>query len=84
MHSLILLQTLAIDANDNLYVTDILNFRIRKITPDGTVTTIAGSTKGFTDGIGSSAQFTSPQDVVVADSNTLLVADGYAVRVLLI
>jgi hypothetical protein len=71
---------ITIDANGNLYLTDLLNFRIRKITPDGTVTTLAGSTKGFTDGIGSNAQFTSPQDVVVADSNTLLVADGYAIR----
>ncbi|MDB5126683.1 hypothetical protein [Mucilaginibacter sp.] len=71
---------IAVDADDNLYVTDILNFRIRKITPDGTVTTIAGSTKGFTDGVGSSAQFTSLEDVIVANSNTLLVADGYAVR----
>ncbi|MDB5126561.1 MAG: hypothetical protein JWQ85_793, partial [Mucilaginibacter sp.] len=71
---------IAVDADGNLYVTDILNFRIRKITPDGTVTTIAGSTKGFTDGIGSSAQFTSLGDVIVANSNTLLVADGYAVR----
>ncbi|MCQ6959213.1 hypothetical protein [Mucilaginibacter aquariorum] len=71
---------IAIDDDGNLYVTDFYNFRIRKITPDGTVSTIAGSTKGFADGIGSNAKFTSLQDIAVADSNTLVVADGFAVR----
>lgn len=71
---------ITIDANNNLYVTDLLNFRIRKITPNGTVTTLAGSTQGFTDGIGSSAQFKLLQDVVIADTETLLVADASAIR----
>lgn len=71
---------IAVDSNNNLYVTDVLNFRIRKITPGGIVTTLAGSTQGFTDGVGSIAQFKSLQDVIVADSKTLLVADAYSLR----
>ena len=72
---------IAIDSLGNLYVGDSHNFRIRKITPDGTVTTIAGSsTSGFNDGAGAAAQFRALYDVIVADNNTLLVADDYRIR----
>src|SRR5579871_4374964 len=40
---------LATDAQDNLYVADALNFRIRRITPSGRITTVVGTgTTGFT------------------------------------
>jgi hypothetical protein len=51
---------ITIDGNGNLYVTETFNNRIRKITAAGVVTTIAGNTSGFADGIGTAALFDAP------------------------
>lgn len=67
---------MVIDANDNIYVADALNHRIRKITPAGVVSTIAGSGKaGSSDGIGSSAEFRTPNDVALDSKGNLYVTD---------
>ena len=52
---------IAVGADGSLYVADLANHRIRKITPAGEVTTLAGSTRGFADGMGRNAQFYFPQ-----------------------
>ncbi len=65
----------AVDANDNVYVADRYNQRIRKITPQGAVSTIAGSTAGFADGNGANARFNYPNDLIVDASGNIFVAD---------
>jgi sugar lactone lactonase YvrE len=67
---------ITVDASGNLYVTETFNHRIRKITAGGVVTTIAGNTAGFADGIGSSALFDAPI-AVTGDlpNNTVYIAD---------
>ncbi|HEY4284168.1 MAG TPA: hypothetical protein VGM62_13975, partial [Chthoniobacterales bacterium] len=72
-------QDLAVDSGGNVYVADTGNELIRKITPGGTVTTLAGMS-GFTgsnNGTGTSAQFNEPGGVTVDISANIYVADSY-------
>jgi len=67
----------AVDANGNVYVADTGNDTIRRITPTGVVTTLAGSplNNGTNDGIGSAASFASPGGVAVDSAGNVYVAD---------
>jgi len=69
----------AVDASGNVYVADFSNHTIRKITPVGDVSTLAGlaGISGSADGVGSNARFNGPTGVAVDSSNNVFVADTY-------
>jgi sugar lactone lactonase YvrE len=68
----------AVDGATNVYVADAVNDAIRKITPAGVVTTVAGNgTSGTNDGTGSAARFDTPEYVVVDSAGNLYVADTF-------
>lgn len=68
----------ALDAGGNIYVADSENYTVRKIAPNGTVSTLAGSPgqRGSVDGPGSQARFYSPQNIASDAAGNLYVADG--------
>ncbi|MCZ2357561.1 MAG: OmpA family protein [Bacteroidia bacterium] len=66
-----------IDQAGNVYVIETGNHAIRKITPAGMVSTLAGNgTSGFQDGIGKSASFNSPIAICIDKSQKLYVIDS--------
>jgi sugar lactone lactonase YvrE len=77
---------IAVDGAGNLFVADTGNHTIRKITPAGVVTFVAGGSDpslfGGETGIGSQARFDNPSGLVFGPSGALFVADpgNFAVR----
>lgn len=66
---------IAIDADDNLYIAD--GTRIRKITPDAVVTTIAGTAiSGYQDGDRSIATFVNVENIAIDNNGTIYVTDN--------
>ncbi len=67
---------LTVDASGNVYVADHLNHLIRKITPAGVVTTLAGSgSVGSANGTGAAASFNLPVGISLDAANNVYVAD---------
>jgi serine/threonine-protein kinase len=78
---------IAIDANNNLYVTDYPTNKIRKITAAGVVTTIAGTgAAGSADGAGHTATFNGPTGITVDGGGNIYVSDAgnYKIRKIVI
>lgn len=68
---------IAIDKNDNIYVAEVGNHTIRKITPTGVVTTLAGNGfSGQADGVGTAAQFSGPQYLTTDAAGNVYVSDS--------
>jgi streptogramin lyase len=67
------MRDLVIDADGNLYLSDL--DRIRKITPQGVVSTIAGSDAGFAEGDGKDAKFNYPNGMSINSRGDIFIAD---------
>lgn len=78
---------MSIDSAGNLYLADAYNHRIRKITPAGVVTTVAGSgptgvsNGGFLDGAVDVARLNTPTEVFIDQEGELFIADTYNNRI---
>ncbi len=73
----------AVDTAGNLYVSDTGNHKIRKITPAGVVSTLAGAgVLGFADGTGENARFREPSGIAADATGNVYVADwgNHAIR----
>ncbi len=73
---------IGINQNDELYIVDNENSSIRKVTPAGMVTTFAGDgTRGFQNGVGTSAQFYEPYGIAMDKSGNFYVGDTFNNRI---
>ncbi len=76
-------QGVAVDGSGNVYVGDTYNYAVRKISPTGTVSTLAGSLTGVAgqaDGLGSAAEFSIPWGMTLDSTDNLYVADNGRIR----
>jgi sugar lactone lactonase YvrE len=64
------------DSMGNLYVLDFNGNRVRRVTPDGIVTTIVGGTRGFVDGTAAKVAFRDPRFMLMVDDKTIIIVDS--------
>lgn len=68
-----LIEDMVMDQKGNIFLTD--DNRIRRISAEGHVTTVAGSTAGYNDGDANSAKFNSPQGLGIDKNGNIYVVD---------
>jgi len=74
-------ESVVIDNEDNLFISDCYNNRIRKLSKQGMVSTIAGSSRGYEDGVGTNAKFSRPTQIELDSNNNILIADAFNHRI---
>ncbi len=77
-------KALVFDARGNLYIADFASARVRKVSPDGTITTVAGNgVNGFSGdgGLATSAELSSPAGLAVDSAGNLYITDGPNARI---
>jgi uncharacterized protein (TIGR03437 family) len=68
--------SVAVDAHGNVYISDTENERIRVVTPNGIINTVAGTgTAGFKDGPALQAEFSSPYGIALDASGSVYIVD---------
>jgi hypothetical protein len=68
---------LAADAAGNVYIADRFNHAIRRLSPDGQVSTLAGNgSAGYEEGLGKKASFNEPMGIVLGPDQALYVSDS--------
>lgn len=73
---------LAVDGAGSVYLLDGSNYRLRKITPGGVVSTLAGSgAAAFADGAGTAASFYTPTGIALGAAGNLYIADRDTERI---
>src|SRR5688572_29495695 len=66
----------AVGADGTVFVADgIGSHRVRVLTADGRVATLAGGKRGFRDGVGADARFDTPSGIAVAPDGSIYIAD---------
>jgi sugar lactone lactonase YvrE len=75
-------RAVCLDNNGFMYVADYTNNLIRKIEiVTNTVSTLAGSTAGYADGIGTAAQFNGPSGICTDNNGNLYVTDYFNFKI---
>lgn len=70
------IKDMAYDSKGNLFIVDAGNNCIRKVSPEGIVSTFAGSNlSGYKDGVGSDAQFSNPSAIAIDKDDNIYIAD---------
>ena len=69
---------IALDGGGNLYIADFYNHKIRKVTPAGIISTVAGSSYGYSGdgGAATAAQMATPEGVAVDGDGNIYIADN--------